>query len=385
LSPLVIIFVTVFIDLLGFGIIIPLLPFYAQSFGADAFTIGLLGSVYSLMQFLIAPLCGRWSDRIGRRPVILYGLLASCAAYVALALADSLALIFAARILGGIAGGNIPTAQAYIADVTTPANRARGMGLVGAAFGLGFVFGPAIGGVLTRFGPATPMWCAALLCFLNFVAALFLLPESRRGTWERVTLGRFDLFKRARLHPGLVPLLLVFFLVSTAFSGFEATFALFTERRFGFTAETIGYVFAFIGIVLATINGFVVGRVVPLVGERRIVPAALCAIAVGLALVPTAGTVPVLFLVCGIIAVGMGFNNPALTSAVSRLSDPGDQGGMLGLAQSLAALGRIAGPAWGGFLFDRLGTTVPYLSAASIMTLALLLSIAGVRRAALSN
>jgi multidrug resistance protein len=215
-SPLVIIFITVFIDLLGFGIIIPLLPFYAESFGATAFTIGLLSTVFSLMQFLVAPLCGRWSDRIGRRPIILGGLLASAVAYVALALADSLALIFAARIIGGIAGGNIPTAQAYIADITTHENRAKGMGLVGAAFGLGFIIGPAMGGVLTRFGPATPMWCAAALCFGNFVAALFLLPESRHGDRDRVSLSRFDLLQRARHHRGLLPLLLVFFLVSTA-------------------------------------------------------------------------------------------------------------------------------------------------------------------------
>ncbi len=266
MSPLVIIFLTVFIDLLGFGIIIPLLPFYAQSFGASAFTIGLLSTVFSLMQFLVAPLCGRWSDRIGRRPVILYGLLASCVAYVALALADSLALIFAARIVGGIAGGNIPTAQAYIADVTTPENRAKGMGLVGAAFGLGFVFGPAIGGVLTRFGHAAPMWCAAVLCFLNFVAALFLLPESRHGTPRQACASAASISSSARAGiQDCCRCLLVFFLVSTAFSGFEATFALFTERRFGFTAETIGYVFAFIGVVLATINGVFVGRVVPLV------------------------------------------------------------------------------------------------------------------------
>jgi multidrug resistance protein len=381
MSPLVIIFITVFIDLLGFGIIIPLLPFYAESFGASAFTIGLLGTVFSLMQFLVAPLCGRWSDRIGRRPIILAGLLASAAAYVALALADSLALIFAARIVGGIAGGNIPTAQAYIADITTHENRAKGMGLVGAAFGLGFIIGPALGGILTRFGHATPMWCAAALCFGNFIAAVFLLPETRHGDRERLTLGRFDLFKRARHHGGLVPLLLVFFLASMAFSGFEATFALFTERRFGFNGERIGYVFAFIGLILAVVNGVLVGRVVPWLGERRLIPAAIALIALGLSLVPLAYSVPVLFAVCGTMAVGMGFNNPSLTSAVSRLSDPSEQGGMLGLAQSLAALGRIVGPAWGGFLFDRAGTTMPYLSAAAVMAVALLLAIAGVRRA----
>jgi multidrug resistance protein len=337
--------------------------------------------VFSLMQFLVAPLAGRLSDRIGRRPVIICGLLASAIAYGALALADSLALIFAARILGGIAGGNIPAAQAYIADVTTPENRAKGMGLIGAAFGLGFVFGPAIGGVLTRFGPSAPMWCAGTLCLVNCAAALVLLPESRRGSPATVSLGRVDLFRRARRHPGLIRLLLVFFMVSAAFSGFEATFALFTERRFGFTAETIGYVFAFIGVILATVNGVLVGRVVPLIGERRTVPLALGAIAFGLLMVPLAPTVSALFAVCGTIALGMGFNNPALTSMVSRLSDPGEQGGMLGLAQSLAALGRIAGPAWGGFLFDHLGMTIPYLSAGSIMVLALLLAVSAVRRA----
>jgi MFS transporter, DHA1 family, tetracycline resistance protein len=380
-SPLVIIFVTVFIDLLGFGIIIPLLPFYAEAFGASAFTIGLLGSVFSLMQFLVAPICGRWSDRIGRRPIIVGGLLASCAAYVALALADSLALIFAARIIGGIAGGNIPTAQAYIADITTGEDRAKGMGLIGAAFGLGFIVGPALGGILTRFGHSAPMWFAAALCLGNFLAALFLLPESRHGNHERASFGRLDLLKRARRHPGLLGLLVVFFLLSTAFSGFEATFALFAAYRFGFTAETIGFVFALIGVVLALVNGVLVGRVVPRLGERRVIPIAIALTGLGILLVPFSATVLVLCIACATMAVGMGFNSPALTSAVSRVADPTEQGGMLGLAQSLAALGRIAGPAWGGLLFDRAGPTVPYVSAASIMGLALVLAIVAVRRA----
>jgi MFS transporter, DHA1 family, tetracycline resistance protein len=381
LSPLAIIFVTVFIDLLGFGIIIPLLPFYAESFGASAFTIGLLGTVFSLMQFTVAPICGRWSDRIGRRPIIVGGLFVSCLAYIALALADSLALLFVARIIGGIAGGNVPAAQAYIADVTTPENRARGMGLVGAAFGLGFIFGPAIGGLLARFGHDVPMWSAAGLCAANFLAALVFLPESRHGDRTRVSLNRWDLIHRARRHPGLLPLLIVFFLLSTAFSGFEATFALFTERRFGFTAESIGWVFAFIGLVLAIVNGLLVGRVVPILGERRVIPLAIGLTGVSLLLVPASDSVPVLFAICGLMAVGMGFNNPSLTSAVSRLSDPSEQGGMLGLAQSLAALGRIVGPAWGGFLFDWAGISVPFVSAALIMAVALLLAIAGVNRA----
>jgi multidrug resistance protein len=380
MSPLVIIFLTVFIDLLGFGIIIPLLPFYAESYGANAFTVGMLGTSYSLMQFLFAPVWGRLSDRIGRRPIILIGLVGSCASYLALALANSLALIFAARLIGGTAGANIPTAQAYIADVTTPENRARGMGMVGAAFGLGFIFGPALGGVLTHLGSTAPMWCASVLCFSNFVAAWFLLPESRHGRVHAQILGRWDIFRRTFSRPKLLLLLLLFFILSMAFSGFEATFALFSERRFGFSSANIGYVFALIGIILAIVQGVLVGRVVGMVGEQRLIPAAVACIAIGLALVPMSGSVPALLGACAVLAVGMGFNNPALTSMVSRLSDPNDQGGILGLAQSLASLGRIVGPAWGGFLFDRFGMTVPYLSAASIMSIAFIVSLVSLSR-----
>ena len=173
----------------------------------------------------------------------------------------------------------------------------------------------------------------------------------------------------------------MFFLLSTAFSGFEATFALFAERRFGFTAETIGYVFAFIGAILALVNGVLVGRVVPRLGERRIIPIAIGLVGIGILLVPAATSIALLFLACGTMAIGMGFNNPALTSSVSRVSDVSEQGGMLGLAQSLAALGRIVGPAWGGFLFDHAGTSVPFVSAGSIMAVALILAVVGVRRA----
>ena len=217
ISPLVVIFVTVFIDLLGFGIIIPLLPFYAESFGASAFTIGLLGTSFSLMQFLFSPIWGRWSDRVGRKPIILVGLMGSCLSYLALALSGSLAMVFLARIIGGIAGANIPTAQAYIADVTTHENRAKGMGMVGAAFGLGFIFGPAIGGVLSHFSPETPMWFASALCLANFIAAWLLLPESRVANESTKALGRMDAFRHALTNPTLVILLTLYFLVPLAF------------------------------------------------------------------------------------------------------------------------------------------------------------------------
>jgi DHA1 family tetracycline resistance protein-like MFS transporter len=378
-SPLVIIFVTVFIDLLGFGIIIPLLPFYAESFGASAFIIGLLGTSYSLMQFLFSPIWGRWSDQIGRKPIILVGLLGSCLSYLTLAVSTSLTLIFVARIVGGIAGANIPTAQAYIADVTTPENRARGMGMVGAAFGLGFIFGPAIGGVLSRVSPETPMWFAAALCFANFVAAWFLLPESRTVSAATKELGRMEAFRHAMGKPALVLLLALYFIVTLAFSGFEATFALFSEAKFGFTTSSIGFLFAFIGVVLAIVQGVLVGKVVKLVGERRLIPFAIFAIAVGIGMIPFVWSVPTLLVALGLLAVGMGFNGPALSSMVSRLADPDDQGGILGLASSLASLGRVVGPAWGGYLYDAYGMTTPYLSAAMLMVVAFAVSLAGLR------
>jgi len=381
ISPLVIIFVTVFIDLLGFGIIIPLLPFYAESFGASAFTIGLLGTSFSLMQFLFSPVWGRWSDRIGRKPIILVGLMGSCLSYLGLALSTSLSLLFLARIIGGIAGANIPTAQAYIADVTTPENRARGMGMVGAAFGLGFIFGPALGGVLSRISPEAPMWCASALCLANFVAAWFLLPESRSANPNTKTLGRMEAFRHAFAKPALLLLLSLFFLVTLAFSGFESTFALFSEAKFGFKSSTIGFVFTFIGVILALVQGVLVGKVVKIIGERRLIPLAIFAIAIGVGSIAFVWNVPTLLAALGVLAVGMGFNSPALTSMVSRLADPDDQGGILGLASSLGSLGRVVGPALGGYLYDAYGMTTPYLTAAGLMLFAFAVSVVGLRRA----
>ena len=379
MSPLVILFITVFIDLLGFGIIIPLLPFYAESFGASAFAIGLLSTSFSLMQFLFSPIWGRWSDQIGRKPIILIGLLGSCLSYVTMALAGSLTLLFVARVVGGIAGANIPTAQAYIADVTTPENRARGMGLMGAAFGLGFIFGPAIGGLLSRFSPETPMWCAAALCFANFVAACFLLPESRPASASTRSLSRMEAFRHAMTQPTLLLILALYFIVTMAFSAFEATFALFTEARFGFTAASIGFLFAFIGAIIALIQGVFIGRVVKRVGERRVIPGAILGIAISIGMLTVVWSVPTLLVALGLLAMGMGFNNPSLSSLVSKLSHEDDQGGILGLASSLASLGRVVGPAWGGYLYDAYGMTTPYLGAAGLMLVAFAVSFAGLR------
>ena len=378
MSPVTVVFVTVFIDLLGFGIIIPLMPFYAETFGATALTVGLLMTSFSLMQFLFAPFWGRLSDRIGRRPVILIGLFGSAVSYLLFGLATSLTLLFAARIAAGIAGANIPTAQAYMADITSPENRAKGMGLVGAAFGLGFIFGPAIGGFLSRWGYQAPSFFASALSLANFIAAWFLLPESRPQARQQAPRSRLELLRYASSRPGLPALLLIYFMVVTSFASFETTFALYSERRFSFSASTIGYVFAFVGVVLSVIQGFIVGRVVPRVGERRIVPLAILVLAAGLAIVPFAPSVPMLIFACGLLAVGMGFHSPSIMALISRRAHADTQGSVLGLSQSLASLARVVGPAWGGWLYDAHGTVTPYVSAAGLMGVAFIVSITAV-------
>jgi multidrug resistance protein len=383
--PLIIVFVTVFIDLLGFGIIIPLLPFYAETFGATGFTIGLLATSFSLMQFIFAPIWGRLSDRIGRRPIILLGLLGSCLSYLAFGLASTLPSLFMARIFAGIAGANIPTAQAVVADLTTPENRAKGMGLVGAAFGLGFIFGPAIGGFLSQYGYAVPAFFASGLSLANFVAAWFLLPESLRPehrAMERV--GRIAALRAALARPHLPLLLVIGFLVVAAFSGYESTFALYAERTYGFTASSIGYIFALVGVILVIVQGAFVGRVVKRIGEHHVVPVSLALVAAGLLMIPATTSVAALLVATGVMAVGMGFNSPSLMSLVSRYSTAEDQGGVMGLTQSLNSLARIVGPMWGGFAFDHLGIGMPYITSAAVMGLAALLAVHALWRARLT-
>jgi multidrug resistance protein len=380
-SPLVIVFVTVFIDLLGFGIIIPLLPFYAETFGAHAFTVAMLSTSFSLMQFIFAPIWGRLSDRIGRRPIIVFGLLGSCLSYLAFGLATSLTALFAARIFAGIAGANIPTAQAVVADITTPENRAKGMGMIGAAFGMGFIFGPAIGGFLSRYGYATPAFFASALSLANFTAAWFLLPETLKPEHRAIArVGRIDALRAALARPHLPLLLLIGFLVVAAFSGFENTFALFAERQYGFHASTIGYIFAFVGVVLVIVQGFLVGKTVKKLGEHHIVPISLAIVAIGLLMIPGTHSIPALLAANAVLAIGMGFNNPSLLALISRYTSAGDQGGVLGLTQSLNSLARIVGPMWAGFAFDHIGIGAPYVSSAAVMGIACALAVTALWR-----
>jgi DHA1 family tetracycline resistance protein-like MFS transporter len=223
------------------------------------------------------------------------------------------------------------------------------------------------------------MWCAAALCLGNFVAAWFLLPESRRATASTRALGRMEAFRHAMGKPTLLLVLSLYFIVTMAFSAFEATFALFSEARFGYTAASIGFLFAFIGLVLALIQGVLVGRVVKRVGEHTVIPLAIFLISISIGMLPFVWSVPTLLVALFLLAVGMGFNSPSLSSMVSKLSDADDQGGTLGLASSLASLGRVVGPASGGFLYDAYGMTTPYLSSAALMFFAVVVSFVGLR------
>lgn len=383
-SPLLIIFFTVFIDLAGFGIVLPLLPYYAETYGASSLAVGLLSTSYSLMQFLFTPVWGRLSDRYGRRPLILLSLGGSCIGFLIFGLARSLPILFAARIVAGIAGAIIPTTNAYIADVTTPENRAKGMGLVGAAFGLGFILGPAIGGLLSPYGYDKPALLASGMAGVNLIFAYFKLPESLtdeiRGRAQR---RRFDLSTliQALRDPNTRLLLLIFFVAAFAFSNMEATFALLNEHRYGFSARQTGYLFTYVGILMSIVQGALVGRIVKRLGEKLCVTLGMLTIALSLALMPFAPSIPVYCGIIGLLALGVGINNPSISSLLSRSSSVDEQGGIMGIAQSLGSLGRILGPVWGGYTFGSLGIQWPFITGGIFMGVAFLLSLRNLRKA----
>jgi len=377
-SPLLIIFVTVFIDLMGFGIVLPMLPYYAESQGATALAVGLLFTSYSVMQFIFTPIWGRLSDRHGRRPLILLSLAGSCIGFLIFGFARTLPVLFLGRMVAGIAGAIIPTTNAYIADVTTPETRARGMGLVGAAFGLGFVLGPAIGGLLAPYGYDKAPLLASAMAGANLIFAYFKLPESlAENARNRARSRKFDLqsLATALSHPRVGLLLIMYFMVIVAIANMEATFALLNEHTYKLDARQTGYMFTFIGVVMSITQGVLVGRLVKRFGEKLCIVFGTFTMIFGLALMPFAPNLPVYFLVTGLLSMGSGINNPSLTGLMSRCTDTDEQGGIMGVAQSLSSLGRILGPAWGGYVTDAFGLIWPFLSGGILMAAAFLLSL----------
>lgn len=375
-SPLVIIFITVFIDLVGFGIVIPVLPLYAQKYGSSETVIGLLLAVYSVMQFIFAPILGKLSDKVGRRPVLLVSLIGTSIGFLTMGLANTLWLLFLGRIIDGITGGNISTAQAYIADVTPPDKRSSAMGLIGAAFGLGFIFGPFLGGVLSQFSLAAPFYCAAALAAVNAVALYFFLPESLSEE-HRAGAGRASIAQIFRESGSwqLGAVFATYFFGTVAFAMLTATYTLFTARRFDLDATHNGYIFASQGIVGVIIQGVLLGRLVKTFGEKFLAVTGTFLLAASMLALPLANSITLLLLSSAGIAIGNSFVTPVLNGLASKSVSGAWQGRVLGVFQSVASLARIIGPAVGGFLLTldakdfHYGRT-PFWTGAAIMVIA---------------
>ena len=381
-------FLIVFVDLVGFGLVIPLLPFYAVRFAASPQEVTALLATYSLAQLVSAPLWGRLSDRVGRRPVLLASLTASALAYLWLGAASALWMLFAARAFAGACAGNIAAAQAYIADITGPEERARGMGLIGAAFGLGFIIGPALGGLIAGTDPATadtvtPAWVAAGLSVLALCGVLLLLPESLPADRRNKTAarGRLGAVMGVLRRPILSRLILVFFLVILAFAGMESTFALWAIEQFGWGPRQVGYVFAYVGVLSAVLQGGLIGHLARRFGEERLLLGGLALIGLGLLVMTLAHNLAVLVAAVSALALGMGLTQPSLNSLISRRAGGDEQGEVLGVSQSVASLSRVLGPFAAGFCFAEFGRDAAFLWGAVLVAAALVLALKLPRRA----
>jgi DHA1 family tetracycline resistance protein-like MFS transporter len=365
-SALAILFVIVFIDLLGFGMVIPVMALYAERLGAPASQIGWLMTGYSAMQFVFTPVWGRLSDRYGRRPLLLGSIAMTAVGFMGYALAPSFAWLLVSRLFAGAATANIAIAQAYIADVTPPEGRARGMGIIGAAFGLGFVLGPAMGGLLSSISLAAPGYAAAALAAVNGVAAFFVLPEPMTHVRSERRAHFAGLIEELR-RPGIRRLILIYLLSVLAFSGMEATFALLAAHRYQLDPRGVSYVFAFIGVVMTIVQGGLIGPLTRRFGERALLVTGLLLQTGALVWLPFGGGLAGLLAACVPLSVGQGLTSPALSSLLSRSARAEDQGGTLGIGQSAAALGRIGGPISATSVYDRIWFAAPYLGGAVIM------------------
>lgn len=368
------IFLIVFTDLLGFGIVIPYLPSFAKKvFGAGDFQVGLLMASFSFMQFLFAPIWGGLSDRIGRRPILIFSLSVASLSYWILGTAPTLGILFLSRLLAGAAAANISTAQAVISDTTTSENRAKGMGMIGAAFGLGFIFGPAIGGALSHWSYSLPAFFGCGLSALAMLLTIFLLPETLKPGLAPIAKRSAGpkAIVRAFTHPHLSILFAIFFLYTFVFSCYETTFPLLAIKKFLYSPAQIGFWFAYVGVLTAIIQGGLIGRLAKKWGERKLIVAGLTLTILGTLFIPFAAGAVTLGSVLLALALGSGITSPSLSSFISLSADPTEQGGILGMSQSLSSLARILGPVWGGFSMQRWGVQFPYVSCAVILGIGL--------------
>jgi DHA1 family tetracycline resistance protein-like MFS transporter len=364
--PLFVLFLTILVNLIGFGIIIPLLPFYAETFGASPFVIGLLFASFSMAQLIAAPLLGAWSDRWGRRPVLILSLIGTAVSFSMLAMAGSLVMLFAARIVDGLSGGNITTARAYIADVTPVQDRAKAYGVLGAAFGLGFIIGPALGAAFSRISYTAPIWVAVAVTLAATALAWVWLPETVHraqaasgSPWKAVReLGR---------RPHLKLLLGLDFVYWMSFAVYQTTFALFGSRRFGFDAAQTGYFLSAFGLLGVIVQGGFVGPVVARFGERHTLAMGLAFAAVGWGGSALTYSLPLFLLLLVPGAIGIGLCNATLSALISHTAAAGEQGRVQGAAGALESLGRTLGPIWGNGALQAFGEGSAYGAAAILL------------------
>jgi MFS family permease len=374
---LLIIFLSVFIDLIGFGIVMPLLPIYSKRFGATGFEIGLIIASFSVMQFLFAPAWGRLSDRIGRRPVILISNAGSAVSYALFALASTLTgrtglwILLGSRVFAGICGANLSVASAYIADITPPEKRTSKMGLIGMAFGFGFIFGPALGAfTFARFGLPGPGWAAATLCAANFLLGCVVLAESWKPASEHASeRPNLSQWRQVMARPTVGFVIGIYFLATFCFACFESTFSLLVKERFRYDESHAGYLFTYCGLLSAFLQGGLVGRLNQRFGEQRLIFGSLILTALGLALLPVVGSMGGLLLILAVFAAGSGINRPPTFGLISMRTPAAEQGVTLGVAQSVASLARIVGPVFANVLYAS-HPAFPYWVCAGISLLA---------------
>jgi multidrug resistance protein len=350
LSPLPILFLTVFIDMVGFGIVVPVLPLYTERFGASPFTTGMLLAVYSGMAFIFSPVVGILSDRIGRRSILLLSTIGQATGFFIMGAATTLLWLFIARTIDGIFGANVSVTQAYVADVTPPEDRSRTLGLLGAAFGVGFICGPLLGGVLSQISLSAPFYFAGGLAAANALLIFFVLPESlpvedRSGPDKETFV---TLFREGRGR-AIAPLMAAYFFMMAGFSAMTAFFAIFTEDRFGYNASANGYIFAGVGIISVIVQGTLIGRLLKKFTEKEIAVTGVALLACSMFALPLVQTATTLLLVVAGIAVGNAFINPTINGLISRAVNKHWQGRALGLMQACASLGRFFGPLIGGW------------------------------------
>ncbi len=371
---------TIFIDFAGFGLILPLLPFWAQRLGAGPVAIGLTLTVYALAQFLFTPVVGTLSDRYGRKPVIVVSLLIEAVALALTALAGSLPMLLIARFTGGLGASNIGTAQAVVSDVTAAQDRAKGMGLIGAAIGLGFVVGPAVGGILAPLRVALPFWVAMIVALVNALLVMLFFPETRhlQAVEAMPASGRpgtalvFAGWRYVMHRPAIARLVLINLLFTVAFTAMEAIFPLFTQHTFGWTASQNGYIFTYVGVIVVIMQGGLVGQLVKRWGVQRVLIAGLVTLAIGLISLAFSTQLGVLLITLGILSMGDGTVTPAVSTLLSFASWSEAQGETLGFAQGVAGLGRIIGPLAAGSAYAVDSPGAPFVAGGLLVALAIL-------------